>query len=215
MKLKYFLYRMSRKIEPYAIERLMNLVSVSLLITLVADLIVSNTSGGDVSIYSWLYFDRYLILHGQVWRIFTFMLISHNSNLFFNLLAIYFYWWIGNAIENRFGKGMFNLYFFIGIIAIIISGFSFGYASTDYFYLSLFLAFAATFPEMELLLFFIIPVKVKWLGLVDAIFLIFILIQALIFRDFTTIAEILISFANFLLFFGVDIYYMIKNKMRK
>ena len=127
------------------------------------------------SVLSYMTFNPYLILHGQVWRIVSFVFIPPSSGIL-AFVAFYFYYFIGNTLERNWGTAKFNLYFFSGIILTVLYGFlmyfAFGYVvelNATYIYLSMFLSFAALFPDMQVLLFFIIPIKIKWLAIVDLV----------------------------------------------
>ena len=127
---------------------------------------------------SYLRFDPYLVLHGQVWRLLTFALYPPSTGML-AFIAVYFYYWIGNTLEQYWGTAKFNVYFFSGIILTLLYGFLIYFITgiriqlnAEYVYLSMFFSFAAMFPDMQVLLFFIIPIKMKWLALVDAAFFI-------------------------------------------
>lgn len=124
-----------------------------------------------------------LILRGQIWRLLTWVVIPPPSgNLFFVLIMLYFYYSIGRSLEYAWGTYRLNVYLFTGMLFTILGSFAIygvfaslgvagisGYGiafSTYYINMSLFLAYAATFPDMHVLLFFIIPVKVKYLGII-------------------------------------------------
>ena len=119
---------------------------------------------------SYLSFDASLILKGQVWRLVTFMLYPPSTGLL-AFIAFYFYYWIGNTLEQYWGTGQFTIYFFSGVILSVIYGFVI-YLRLDsyYIYLSMFFCFASMFPDTTILLFYIIPVKMKYLAIVDAVF---------------------------------------------
>ena len=150
-------------------------------------------------LYTLLYFDRALIMSGQVWRVFTFLFIQDGSLLQFVLFA-YFYWWIGSSLESYWGKAKFCTYYYIGIIALIAAGFISGATTATYLNLSLFFAFAMLDPNHEILLFFVLPVKIKWIAWLDAAYFVY----AFIFSSFAGRLAILASFLNFFLFFYDD-----------
>lgn len=187
-------------------------ISVVMLILFLVDIFLSmQTNGEAVSLNSFLVFNRDAIFRGQVWRVISFIFVYPlSTNIFFTLLALYFYFWVGTAVENYWGKARFNLYYLFGIIGTIIAGFIVGYVDNTYLNLSIFLAFAAMFPEERVLLFFIIPVKVKWIGIVEGAFLLLFFI----FGDWATKAAILAAIANFLLFFGYDLINRLKFAYR-
>ena len=125
---------------------------------------------------SYLRFDPYLVLHGQVWRIVTFALYPPSTGML-AFIAFYFYYWIGSTLEQYWGTPKFNVYFFSGLVLTLLYGFVIYFITglriqlnAEYVYLSMFFSFAAMFPDMPVLLFFVIPIKMKWLALVDAAF---------------------------------------------
>lgn len=130
----------------------------------------------NTKILGYMTFHPYYILHGQIWRLISFVFYPPSTG-FLAIVAFYFYYFIGSTLERQWGTAKFTIYFFSGVILTIIYGFLvyfiFGKAiilSASYVYLSMFLSFAALFPDMQVLLFFIIPIKMKWLALVDAAF---------------------------------------------
>lgn len=175
----------------------------------------------------YLTLNPYAILHGQIWRLFTWILIPPGSSSFiFVLIAMMFYYSLGTSLENVWGTWRYNVYIFSGLIFTIIGSFvtmllmyvlygselnsvtapvvfsnlawSF---STYYIMLSIFLAYAATFPDAVVLLMFLLPVKVKWLGIVDAVIIAYDFVRnAASGRWFVCIA-IGCSLLNFVLFF--------------
>jgi hypothetical protein len=129
------------------------------------------------------------ILKGQIWRLLTWLVIPPDmSNLFFVLIMLYFYYSIGRSLEAVWGTYRLNVYLLSGMLYTILGSFllyvilramgapeltTFGLAfSTTYVNMSIFLAYAATFPDMQVLLFFVIPIKVKVLGIIYGILLV-------------------------------------------
>ena len=169
--------------------------------------LISAASGG-VSILDYLYFSPYLILRGQVWRLVTFI-IYPNSTGFLALIAFYFYYFIGRTLEQQWGPGKFTIYFFTGVILTIIYGFavyfifhiSLGITAT-YIFLSMFFSFATLFPDMQVLLFFIIPIKMKWLGIVDAVFFLISMVSYILARNYAAALLPVVALLNYLLFCG-------------
>lgn len=175
------------------------------------------------SVLFYLTLNPYAIVHGQVWRLFTWILIPpSNQNIFFTLIMLYFYCSIGTSLERTWGTYKYNVYIFEGMLFTILGSFllmgyhylfhadsiaAVGaeyffmitsiYFSTYYINMSIFLGFAATFPDAQVLLMFIIPVKVKWLGVVYAVMLVFEFIQMGVDGRFAIAASLL----NFIIFF--------------
>ena len=127
-----------------------------------------------------LSFDTSAILQGQVWRIITFIFVpTGSSNIFFFVLTLYFYYFIGSALEREWGSNKFTVFYFFGVILNIILGFFVGTASMYYVNMSMFFAFATLYPNLQFLLFFIIPVKAKWLAWIDAAYFLIAVFQYL------------------------------------
>lgn len=152
------------------------------------------------TLFYWLYFDRSLILRGQVWRLLTFPLVHSSGNLFWTALMLLCYYSLGQAIENIWGTLRFNLFYFSGILMMDIFCMIFGgYADAYYLNLSLFLAYATLFPSAQFTLFFIIPVKAWVLAVIDLV-----LLAAGLFYPFPHNIFPVIAVANYFLFFGKD-----------
>ena len=121
------------------------------------------------SLTSWLMFSRSAILYGQVWRLVTFIFLPAYSDPFSLLLGCYFYFWIGQMLEREWGTAKFTLFYLSGVVLSILSGMLLGYANIYYINLSIFLVIATLYGEMQVLLFFIIPIKMKWMALIDVV----------------------------------------------
>ena len=171
---------------------------------------------------SYLTLDPYRILHGQVWRIITWILVPPDSLDFFTLIMLYFYYSIGTSLERTWGTFLYNVYMFLGMLFTVLGSFvalglsylvwgeaiavmgaaeffrlaSYSF-STYYINMSIFLAFAATFPDVQVLLMFIIPIKVKWMGIVYAVLLIYEFINTWMVGKVSVLASLL----NFIVFF--------------
>jgi len=115
----------------------------------------------------WLPFNRTAILHGQVWRLVTFIILPSDSNPFFLLLSCYFYYWIGTMLEREWGTAKFSLFYLSGVVLSILSGMILGITQIYYVNLSIFLIIATLYGEMQVLLFFVLPIKMKWMAIID------------------------------------------------
>lgn len=158
-----------------------------------------------------LVFNREKILQGQIWRVVTFIFLPPSGSVFMVLISLYFYFFLGSSLEKNWGGFRFNVYYLIGIIGNIISGFITGFATSEYLNLTLLLAFAVMFSETEFMLFFIIPVKAKWIGLVDGLFLIY----QLILVPWQYKVALVISMLPFILFFGGQGWLLIRMEYRR
>ena len=162
-----FLEKLERKLKWLSIPNLMLIVVGAMGVVFVMNYLIGMSAGQ--SIYSMLTFDKALIAKGQVWRVFTFLFLPPSGNVFFALIGLYFYWLIGSSLENEWGSFGFTVFYLLGAVGAIISGLITGYATNDYLNMSLFLAFALLNPNYTVYVFFIIPVKMKWLALIDGL----------------------------------------------
>ncbi len=153
-------------------------------------------------LYYWLSFDRDLILKGQIWRLFTYPLLTYQSNILMQLLYLFCYYSLGQAMENIWGTLRFNLFYLTGVLMMDVYCMIFGgYADVYYLNLSLFLSYATLYPDAHFLLFFIIPVKAWIFALIDLVSVVF----GLIVYPFPSNLFSVISLANYFLFFGKDV----------
>ena len=183
--------------------------------------------------FTYLYLNPYEIIHHfQIWRLLTWLIVPPDSFDFWTLLMLYFYYSIGTSLERTWGTYRYNVYIFSGILftavgAFILYGVSSllgaqslglwttvnGYItyptmfSTYYVNMSIFLAYAATFPDYEVLLFFILPIKVKFLGIIYGAMLVYQFIvgygtsSALVYYNLGIRFVITASLLNFVVFF--------------
>lgn len=153
------------------------------------------------------------VLRGQVWRLVSFIFLPETTNPIWVFLQLYLLYFIGTAIEGVWGSFKYNLFYFCGMIITIIAAFISGLGVTGlYLNLSLFLAFATLFPEQELLFFFVLPIKVKFLGLLEVAFALYQFVMAVRIGAWYIVAAIVASFVNYLLFFGGDIIKWLRMK---
>lgn len=171
--------KLERKFGRYAIPNLMNYIIILYAAGFVLNLI-------NPTFYSsYLSLDAAAILRGQIWRIVTFIIDPPSSSILWIIFSLYLYYFIGNQLERAWGAFRFNLYFFSGmlfhviaaILVYLLTGISFQ-LDTAYLNLSLFFLFAALFPDTEFMLYLFIPIKVKWLALIDGLFFFWTVIQA-------------------------------------
>ncbi len=183
-------------------------------------------------------FDPYMITHGQIWRVFSWVLMPPSAPGIASIIMLLFFFSIGTAMERTWGDFRYNLYIFSGIIFTIIAAFAMyfiarlgiqaegveylmysqalGYrialcVTTYYISASVFLAFAATYPDVQVMLYFLIPIKIKWLGIID---LVYIFLQLLIVSWYGKII-ILASLLNLIIFYFMAMSKRTKNMRRK
>lgn len=142
-----------------------------------------------------------LVMEGEVWRLVTFLFIPPASSPFWLLFTLYFYYMIGSALEHEWGSFKFNIYYLVGVLGTIGAAFLGGTGSAMFLNFSLIFAFSYLFPNFQILMFFILPVKMKYLSLAYVALLVYMFWSAPLF-GLITIGG---SAINFLLFFGKDI----------
>lgn len=197
-----WLNKLERKYGRYAIHGLMKYIvaanlAVFLLILLIPDLL------GKIMLIP------QLVMQGEIWRVFTFILIPPNFDAFWILLTLYFYYVIGESLEHAWGAFKFNMYYLLGVIIVIVVSLVFGVVgSTLILNTSLFLAYATLYPEREILVFFVLPIKLKVMGAIYGILLIGNLIVGTFGIRLMTVASI----ANYLIFFWDDFLALLKLK---
>jgi membrane associated rhomboid family serine protease len=177
-------------------------------------------TGYDASKISFLSFNLNSLLHGEIWRLVTYIFVPSSSNLFFMLIALYFYYWIGSTLERQWGQAKFNLYYFSGVlltvlgavIASLISGYNVTVAGTEYVNLSMFFAFAMLFPNTQVLLFFIIPIKMKWLAILDGVFFAWQIVGALAAGSLGGALMPVVALLNFLVFIYPELHYFAQKQ---
>jgi len=237
MLMPSFISKLEKKLGRYAIPRLPLIMILCYGVGYLMQLI----NPGIIDVIS---LNPYAILHGQVWRVISWVLIPpETSNLFFVLIMMYFYYSIGTTLERTWGTFFFNYYIFSGLIFTLIGAFlMYGYVmifmpdivtaadatyllsygeefpkmyggnyyfamlselfSTYYVNMSIFLAFAATYPNMQVLLMFLLPIKVSILGVIYAVILVYEAVE-MCMQSGTPLGLFVIgaSLCNFIVFF--------------
>ena len=189
------------------------------------------------TVINYLTLNPYFILRGQIWRLVTWVLIPPTeSNIFFTLIMMFFYYSIGTTLERTWGTYRYNVYLFSGMLftalgSFVCMGLSYwlykdviqaigaasffqmgsSFFSTYYVNMSICLAYAANFPDARVLLMFIIPIRVKWLGFVYGGMLVFDQIKGVVnasaaalglgFMNLFYRIGIIASLMNFVVFF--------------
>ena len=162
-------------------------------------------------LYSLLAFDRTAILRGQVWRLVTYVFLPTDSNILFLAISLFFYYYIGKVMESTWGTFRFNLFYLTGVLLTDIGALLLGVNATiSFLNLSLLLAFATMFPESRVLLFYIIPIKMKYL----AWFYFGVTIYNLIVLPFPFNLFPVFALLNYFLFFGSDVLHILPDFMR-
>ncbi len=160
---------------------------------------------------SFLAFDWASIKAGELWRLVTFLFMPgyfSSRDLIWLVLFLYLYYMIGSTLEREWGTAKFSLYYLSGAVLTILTGVLMGLITgnavmmgADYVNLSLFFAFAALYPETRFVLFFIIPIKVKWLAIADGVLFAVSALGNLLRGDILGVVTPVIALLNFFVFF--------------
>lgn len=207
-----FMYKLERKFGKYAVSNL----TLYLILGYVIGYVLSVVPSGS-SLLLYLTLDPYQIIHGQVWRLVTWVLIPPSTqNIFFYVIMMMFYYQLGMSLERTWGTFRYNVYIFGGMFYTVLGAFITwlvlilrnGYypalgqyvgwsVSTYYICMSIFLAFAVCYPDMQVMLYFVIPVKMKWLAYVYAA----LMVVDFLMNDGPGRVMLFMSLLNFLIFF--------------
>ena len=147
-------------------------------------------------VLSMLSLDMSMVMKGQIWRLVTWVIyppssVGGMSNLLMFVLAIaFFYYPIGTSLERTWGTFRYTLYIFSGSIF-----------TTYYISLSIFLAYAVTYPDLQLLLMFVIPIKMKWMAFVYGLFIAWDIVSYLRVGLWVGVVPIVASLLNFVIFY--------------
>ncbi len=226
------LNKLERKFGRYAVPDLIKYVVM--LYGAGAVIGILDSLNGTNIYYNYLCLDIDAVFHGQIWRLFTYLLEPYGfmsgggfllSALFF-LIQVQLFLMFGRSLEQAWGTFRFNMYFFSGYILNIVAAIimyvsplhqSIYYSGFQYIYWAMFFAFAMLNPNMQFLLYFVIPIKVKWLAILDAVYLLYTVVKDVVegvkyFLDplvpnvyggayISAAIAIVVAMANFLIFF--------------
>lgn len=202
-----FFDNMERKLGRFAIPNL----TLYIVVLYVGGFILQMTNPGFYLLKLSLNMER--IFAGEVWRLFTFVIFPPTTQILWFLLELFIIYNLGNTLERMWGRFYYNLYIFLGLFSLVLASllaYLIGgwvlLLTPGNLYMTLLLAFAMTLPDMQFLLYFIIPVKAKYL----AIFYVALMVYQFVRGSWGTRIEILASFANALIFF-----LLIRNPARR
>ena len=193
-----WLNKLERKFGRYAIQNLPLYIVILYAFGTIMNLISND-------FYTSFALNPFMVLHGEPWRIVTFLVATPGANIIFLVFVMLFYYSIGQSLVHVWGAFRFNMYVFCGILGTIAAAFivyaivpsPYIYMDTYYMNLSLFLAYAAIFPEMQVYLYGILPLKVKWLAWLDVA----LLAYSFVVGGLGTRISIVVSLLNFILFY--------------
>lgn len=204
-----FIDKLERKYGRYGIENL----TMYIIISYVLGYALMYINPGALSMLS---LNVTKILQGQVWRLVTWIVYppSTSSPIWFVIAILFFYYPISASLEHTWGKFKFTLYILSGMIFTVIAAFILHFVmggvldglggiifSTYYISLSIFLAYSLTYPDMTVLLMFVIPIKMKWMSIVYAAIVIYDVARYFMNGAWFMALPIIASLLNFVIFF--------------
>ena len=160
------------------------------------------------------------ILGGEVWRLVTFIFCPPLVSPIF----VIFYWFLmylfGTTLEQIWGVFRYNCFLVVGYLSMLVAttilwawggdmavvtaqlqsmSLGHGLVNTSVFlYSTLFLGFARMNPDFTLNLYFLLPIRIKWLALIQWLAYGYVLVRG----DWAVRLLVVASLANYLLFFG-------------
>lgn len=201
-----FFNDLERKYQRYAIPNLMYYIVILYGVGLVLQIMP-----GMSSIYwNYLSLDAAAILHGQIWRVVTFLIYPPAlgnmvfTSVMFGVIALFMYYSLGQTLERVWGSFRFNVFFFMGVIGQVLASLvaylvfkEWIIMTTGFLNFSIFLAFAIYFPDTQFLMFFVLPIKAKWLAVAECA----VYLYSFVLGPASTRVEIVMSLANVIIFF--------------
>jgi membrane associated rhomboid family serine protease len=212
-----WLYKLEYKHGNRALRNMMIYIVAGMVLVYALDMLMPG-----LGLMSWLALIPQYVLQGQVWRLITFIFVP-TRGLFWLVFYLYFYYTLGNMLESVWGSFRLNLYYLLGIIFTILSAFVVyfvnpTYAVTNmYLNLSLFLAVAVVAPDTQFMFFFLVPIKAKWLALINVGLNVINIVNAFQWSVNSGWCALIVfgfSLANFLLFFGQNLVKTVQNQFR-
>lgn len=201
-----FFNDLERKYRKFAIPNLMYYITVCYGVGLVLAVMPQTR----FIYWRYLALDMQAVMQGEVWRLVTFLIYPPAfgswvfSQVFFGVIALFMYYNLGQTLERIWGAFRFNVFFLMGvlgqILASVIGYLVFGenlFLTTGFLNASIFLAFAMYFPDAQFLLFFVLPIKAKWLAVAECA----VYLYSFLFGNVSTRVELVISLANIIIFF--------------
>lgn len=173
--------------------------------------LLSNFSNGNfLSFFSYTLSG---LLHGQVWRLITFVLIPESTSPFYLLITCYFYYWIGSTLERQWGTAKFTTYYLSGMlltvlgasIVSLITGYNIPVYGANYVNFAMFMAFALLYPDTQVLLFFFFPIRMKWLAYIDVFYFFFDIARYIAAGRWYYSIMPIVALLNFVIFFWPEL----------
>ena len=194
-----FYQKLERRFGKYAVPNLMKYICVIYVVGYLIQMF------NPLLYFYYLDLDAEAILHGHIWRIITFIFYPPSTSFLWMIVALFVYYSLGMTLERVWGTFKYNFFYFTGVILLVLAailiylltGYSVQLYPT-YMTFSIFLAYALTFPDTTFLLYFIIPIKAKWLAIAEVVLYLFYFVAL---PGLGNKVAILVSLLNVALFF--------------
>ena len=201
----------------FGIPNLMKYIALGNVLVFLIDLV----TGGYASYF--LSFLPSAVFHGQIWRVFTFIFVpvtGYDPSSMFSLLwfamSVFFYYYIGNALEHQWGSTRFTVFYALGALMNLLIGLVLRTPVSMYYVnMSMFFSFATLYPDMQVLLYGILPLKVKWLAWFDCALFGFDIARALINGQLVVALLPIVALLNYFIFFWEDMMYLLRGKKER
>jgi membrane associated rhomboid family serine protease len=200
--MEQFLNSLERRFGKYAFDNL----TLVLVTAQAAALVLSLARPGFAQL---LVLDPAYVHAGQYWRLISYLFLPASFEPLWALFALYWLYTMGTALEGQWGAFKYQLYWFVGTLLTAVGAFTFDVPATNTFLLmSLFLAFATLWPTYEIRIFFILPVQVRWLALLDALLICMEIGGA---DGWAKLVPVL-AIGNYFLFFGAQLVALLRGR---
>lgn len=203
----------------FGIPNLMRYVAIGNVVVFLLDLFSDGMFSAIIAFYP------SQILRGQIWRLVSFVFIPVNSSMIFFIFSVMFYLFLGGALEQRWGTAKFTVFYLTGVVLNILTGFILYFAlgqpqwvetaGMHYVNMSMFFAYATLYPDMQFLIYFIIPVKAKWLAWLDAAYFAVAIVLNLIQGSPLMALLPVVGILNYFLYFWDDLTQLLWRGRRR
>jgi len=151
------------------------------------------------------------VMRGEVWRLVTYIFLPQTFSFWWIVFVLWFLWFIGEGLEQAWGAFRLTLYFLVGMIGTTIAAFFFGATfSNSMLTAALFFAFARFYPDEVIYVFFVLPLKIKWVAWIMGAFLLF----GFIVGSGSYRMAVIVALSNYLIFFGPEFVHEVRHRKK-
>ncbi len=201
----------------FGIPNLMKYIAIGNVAVFLMDLLFNGMATAMLS------FIPMAVTQGQIWRVFTFLFVPMNGfnprdmfSLLWFAMSTLFYYYIGNALERQWGSTRFTVFYALGAIFNLLVGFIFHLPVTMYYInMSMFFSFATLYPDMQVLLYGILPLKVKWLAWFDVALFAYYIVSDLVKGYYVFALLPILALLNYFIFFWEDMVGLVRGKKER